>query len=170
MEDGRAISGSGWEAMLITSAIWAGLRKRDRIIAVLFSGQWKTASPSFLAGLPYINLADDVQFERSYLDLLRNLTGQQDQAPALGASRELARHPNYPLGGPNQSRFTIVSQVAVPRQLPPPPLDFVGRDGEIKKLVNAVRQGATVIGVRGIGGIGKTALALAVADMLAVDF
>jgi ABC-type dipeptide/oligopeptide/nickel transport system ATPase subunit len=70
-----------------------------------------------------------------------------------------------------QPSVVVASNAAVPKQLPLPPADFVGRKFETIRLVNAVRQtGATVLGVRGIGGIGKTALALAVADILTTDF
>jgi tetratricopeptide (TPR) repeat protein len=63
------------------------------------------------------------------------------------------------------------STTGVPRQLPRPPDDFVGRTDEINALVAAVRQGgATISALRGMGGIGKTALALKVAEILTPDF
>ena len=52
-------------------------------------------------------------------------------------------------------------------QLPPPPADFVGRDAELEKLTSEMEAGATISGVRGMGGVGKTALALVVARRLA---
>ncbi len=46
-------------------------------------------------------------------------------------------------------------------QLPPPPPDFVGREAELAELLDAVKTGHVAIsGLRGQGGIGKTALAL----------
>ena len=52
-------------------------------------------------------------------------------------------------------------------QLPPPPPDFTGRDAELDRLRAAVQEGGAVIsGLRGAGGIGKTALALQLADEL----
>ena len=55
-------------------------------------------------------------------------------------------------------------QSEVPRQLPPPPRDFTGRADDIEELVNGVKRGGvTISGVHGMGGIGKTALAHALA-------
>src|SRR6266545_838777 len=46
-------------------------------------------------------------------------------------------------------------------QLPPPPADFTGREADLAELRAAVAKGGvTIFGVRGMGGIGKTALAL----------
>lgn len=52
-------------------------------------------------------------------------------------------------------------------QLPPPPGDFTGRKAELEALTQAIEQGGvTITGLRGMGGIGKTALALKLADKL----
>ncbi|MEW6736628.1 MAG: NB-ARC domain-containing protein [Acidobacteriota bacterium] len=46
-------------------------------------------------------------------------------------------------------------------QLPSPPVDFTGRQAEIDELLDKMeRGGITISGLRGMGGIGKTALAL----------
>jgi len=45
-------------------------------------------------------------------------------------------------------------------QLPPPPADFVGRTAQLAELRQHAPRGATISGVHGLGGIGKTALAL----------
>jgi tetratricopeptide (TPR) repeat protein len=52
--------------------------------------------------------------------------------------------------------------------LPPPPADFTGRAAELADLLErAARGGAFITGLRGMGGIGKTALALVVAEQIA---
>jgi Cdc6-like AAA superfamily ATPase len=52
-------------------------------------------------------------------------------------------------------------------QLPPPPGDFTGRTAELEELMQAIeRGGVTISGLRGMGGIGKTALALKLAAEL----
>jgi tetratricopeptide (TPR) repeat protein len=56
--------------------------------------------------------------------------------------------------------------VLVPH-LPPPPRDFTGRDEELQDLLAGFERGATITGLRGMGGIGKTALAYALAETLA---
>jgi len=45
-------------------------------------------------------------------------------------------------------------------QLPPPPADFVGRAAQLNELRGHATHGAVISGVHGLGGIGKTALAL----------
>jgi len=52
-------------------------------------------------------------------------------------------------------------------QLPRPVDDFTGREAELAELRAAVRErGVTISGVRGLGGVGKTQLALKLADEL----
>jgi tetratricopeptide (TPR) repeat protein len=56
-------------------------------------------------------------------------------------------------------------------QLPPPPADFTGRENEIKELLAAVVSGGvTISGLQGQGGVGKTSLALKLAEKLAPSF
>jgi tetratricopeptide (TPR) repeat protein len=56
-------------------------------------------------------------------------------------------------------------------QLPPPPTDFTGREADLAELRTAVQSGGvTISGVRGMGGIGKTALALKLAQELTPDY
>jgi len=53
-----------------------------------------------------------------------------------------------------------------PRQLPRPPADFVGRDDVFARLDGQVAGGVAIFGIRDLGGIGKTALALKLAERL----
>lgn len=53
-------------------------------------------------------------------------------------------------------------------QLPPPPKDFTGRTKELVELMEAIQEsGIAISGLRGMGGVGKTALALKVAQRIA---
>lgn len=64
-----------------------------------------------------------------------------------------------------------VSPGAPPRQIPSPPGDFVGREDEIGEILDHLNdRGATISGVRGMGGIGKTALAYVIAEKLKPKF
>ena len=58
----------------------------------------------------------------------------------------------------------------IPLQIPPPPRDFKGREEEITDILSNFRKGATITGLRGMGGVGKTALALVLADKLKSQF
>jgi len=56
-------------------------------------------------------------------------------------------------------------------QLPSPPVDFTGRAEELNELLAKVRTGGVMIsGLQGIGGIGKTALAVKLAHELKPDY
>ena len=60
-------------------------------------------------------------------------------------------------------------KLPIPRA-PPPPQDFTGRGEELEVILKSFDRGATITGVRGTGGIGKTALALVMADRLKSRF
>jgi NB-ARC domain len=56
-------------------------------------------------------------------------------------------------------------------QLPSAPRDFTGRVAELGDVYQAIReQGVTIVGLRGLGGVGKTALALVLAHELKKDY
>ncbi|HKI35203.1 MAG TPA: tetratricopeptide repeat protein [Gemmataceae bacterium] len=59
-----------------------------------------------------------------------------------------------------------VKGVEPPRQLPRPPADFVGRDDVFARLNGQVAGGVAISGIHGLGGIGKTVLALKLAERL----
>src|SRR4051812_6064481 len=64
-----------------------------------------------------------------------------------------------------EAQITVVT----PQTQLAPVLDFVGREREIAnigELLRRLAEGASVIGIRGMPGIGKTQLALAVAQRL----
>jgi tetratricopeptide (TPR) repeat protein len=51
-------------------------------------------------------------------------------------------------------------------QLPPPLVDFTGREAELAEMLVAIKEGTTTLGLRGQGGVGKTMLALKLADKI----
>jgi tetratricopeptide (TPR) repeat protein len=55
-------------------------------------------------------------------------------------------------------------------QLPPPVGDFVGRRVEIERIETALRAEAAVVGIYGMGGMGKTELALHAANSFRAKF
>ncbi|NIM06376.1 MAG: tetratricopeptide repeat protein [Armatimonadetes bacterium] len=72
--------------------------------------------------------------------------------------------PVQPIPKPSEIAPLTVTSL---HQLPPPPGDFTGREAELEELLDAVQEGGvTISGLRGPGGIGKTALALKLAEQL----
>ena len=65
---------------------------------------------------------------------------------------------------------TLASIKLIPHQIPAPPRDFKGREDEIRDILSNFEKGATITGLRGMGGVGKTALALVLADKLKSRF
>src|SRR5512136_1003551 len=59
-----------------------------------------------------------------------------------------------------------VPAISLLHQLPPPPPDFTGRSAELFELIEKFEQGVTISGLQGQGGVGKTALALKLAEHL----
>ncbi len=81
-ESSGAASGSGWEAMLIGSAmIYA--KGAAKITLALALGDWLSAAPDFLLAFPHVDLRSIDGYEASYLDLLRRLHGVTEPAPHL---------------------------------------------------------------------------------------
>jgi tetratricopeptide (TPR) repeat protein/predicted phosphodiesterase len=68
------------------------------------------------------------------------------------------------------SKETAPPTKNIPHQIPPPPRDFKGREDEIHEILSDFEKGATITGLRGMGGVGKTALALVLADKLKSKF
>ena len=95
-----------------------------------------------------------------------NIGGGQVQA------HDVVGHDHVQAQGDIVRRDKIIIEAAAPvvsalHQLPSPPGDFTGRGQELTKLLTAVEQGGVSIsGLQGLGGVGKTALALKLAEQL----
>lgn len=91
---------------------------------------------------------------------------------AIGQARRSESKP--PLLQPNEKdvgdKVTDVTPSLTPsalHQLPPPPADFTGRTAELGELLPKLASGGVAIsGLQGLGGVGKTALALMLAHQL----
>jgi tetratricopeptide (TPR) repeat protein len=92
---------------------------------------------------------------------IREILGR-DEAPKAAASAPAKTAPIAP------ALMVAAQSLQALHQIPAPPADFTGREAELAALAEAVgRGGATAIfGLRGMGGVGKTALALKLAERL----
>ena len=72
-----------------------------------------------------------------------------------------------PAAGPDEAGASARGRAPVPNQLPAGLIDFTGREQQVEELVQALRGEAMAASVCGMGGSGKTVLALHVAHRLA---
>ncbi|NOS81114.1 MAG: toll/interleukin-1 receptor domain-containing protein [Nitrospira sp.] len=75
--------GVGYEGDVITGEV-ATKQNHRKFIPLLRSGEWATASPSWVAGKYFIDLRGDLYQETHYADLLATLHGDRPEAPPLG--------------------------------------------------------------------------------------
>ncbi len=144
---------SHWLAFVVVAVVWA---------AVLWLVQWlkdrKTSKPDS----PPSPTAGDHQ-----------ATTTGNGSPAFGevSGGQVFTGP-VTIAQPPPSPTPPVSPSPQPlHQLPAPPADFTGRLSDLDELRRHFKtKGAVITGLRGAGGIGKTALALVVADELKKDF
>ena len=95
-------------------------------------------------------------------------SGQIDGPVAAGAGGEAADFRGS-IGTIYKPSIIQREKLPIPRA-PPPPQDFTGRGKELEEILKSFDRGATITGLRGTGGIGKTALALVMADRLKSRF
>jgi len=141
--------GVKFESFLTYDDLVESATENTKFIPVLFSDEDRQHRPKPLRSFQYFVVGTD----EGYVRLLRLLTGNPEiTAPPIGASPDL----------PSGRAATVLS---APYQLPTPPADFTGREKELDELRKAIRSGNVAIsGLKGMGGVGKTALALVLAD------
>lgn len=81
-------------------------------------------------------------------------------AGALGVATEA-------LFEPAEGRAEVAPSTPAIHQLPRPPHNFVGRGAELRAVEAKLAEGQELVGVHGMGGVGKTAFALLLAERAA---
>jgi hypothetical protein len=157
-EDPGRGRGVRWEGHLIYEAIYQADTQNTKFIPVVLEADGSRWIPSVLRSTNYY----DLRTEDGYEELYRRLTNRpRARKPDLGKLRSLPP-------GERKSEGALGRLVNVP-DLPP---HFLPRLGELQALKDAVLAGITKpvaltgtgkIGVQGMGGIGKTVLAAALA-------
>ena len=99
-----------------------------------------------------------------------NVTASQTQGDVIARDKiEIHHHHGSQLPTPD-SRLPTPLPTNRLRQINSPPRDFVGRQTELRELLADLESGAVISGVQGKGGIGKTTLALKLAERLGQQF
>ena len=151
--------GAYWEGALLDDDLYDE-KGNSRLIPVLFDDEPESSIVRFLRGWTYCRLVDFVLTDSRYEQLLRIITGK-----ARVEKNPLGKIPDLP---PDPLPSPASKAVGVPHQIPSPPPDFTGRDDELAQLLAEVGTGgANISGVEGMAGVGKTALALVLAERLA---
>jgi tetratricopeptide (TPR) repeat protein/transcriptional regulator with XRE-family HTH domain len=112
-----------------------------------------------------ISALENGRRRRPRSDTVSLLAGALDLPPADRLSLESAAQAQ----GSPRGAGAGTPRSEVPRELPRPPADFTGRDGELELLVDA-RDEVVVSTIAGMGGVGKSALAIHAAHRLASDY
>jgi tetratricopeptide (TPR) repeat protein len=141
-----------WEGNIITTELYNSRGHNSKFIPIVFTSEDVKYGLDFLQGVTCYQLQNDDGYELLY----RQLTDQHETPkPDLGELKEL------PMRGRKQAFSTQIFE-----NLPHRSYDkFIGREAEIEKLLERIspRYGQFISVVAGIGGVGKTALAIEVA-------
>lgn len=102
-------------------------------------------------------------YRQRVIEMLAEIKAEQDKI--LYGVEELKAGQKELLDRVSPPRFDV------PHQLPAPPPDFTGREDELNELRALVKGGSvTISSLHGMGGVGKTALALKLADEFKDDY
>ena len=155
-----------------------GSNEENLMVPILLPGGSPKDIPSELANIQFSDLRSDITNSESLRFLVELIQkpkikvqhpylDQRCQAEALGNISGNKIDTTTMKRGPDSLESSANSIMQnIPHQIPPPPPNFKGRDEELRDAITNFDRGATIIGLQGIGGIGKTALALMLADKL----
>jgi hypothetical protein len=175
MEDGGSSTGSGWESMLLNSAMFTQ-DARSKAVTALTLGEWREAAPDYMQGLPYEDLTQsgETNLRSAYIALLRRLTGTGETAPPLHTPQythapevsPLFAEQNLDVRATDRSTLPPVIKLPTRYRMPYRSLGkrFAGRVESLWQLHDLLNLDDTAIVegvgvVMGTGGLGKTQLA-----------
>lgn len=176
MEDGGPSTGSGWESMVLSSAMFTQ-DARSKAVSALARGEWGKSAPDYMEALPYDDLTqvDETNLRRAYTSLLQRLTDTTEAAPPVKLPPDIqAPDSVLPLfSGPSvdtlatdRSSVPPIVKLPTPHRMPYRSLGgrFAGRVDALWNLHDLLNQDDTAVVegvgvVMGTGGLGKTQLA-----------
>jgi tetratricopeptide (TPR) repeat protein len=148
-------------------------RKARVIPVILRPCDWHTTTFAKLQALPTDGKAviDWKTRDKAFLNVVEGIRKALKEMPSSDtAAAPTNLIPAMPDPSPQQTTASTAVLNAL-HQLPTPPADFTGRKDELKELLEAVKTGGvTISGLQGLGGVGKTALALKLAEQLKPDY
>ncbi len=121
-----------------------------------------------LSNGPRTNVAGDqkISFSGSFNGPTSAEGNAVDMRESMGSINE-ANGPVTQHFGDNITQIIKPPEKQLIPRIQPPPQNFVGRVEDINEILSGFERGAVIAGLRGMGGIGKTALALLLAERLA---
>ncbi|HVT19012.1 MAG TPA: tetratricopeptide repeat protein [Thermoanaerobaculia bacterium] len=129
------------------------------------------------AGPPEGDALSVWQEKLGFLRVQEAITADAEQKFALHKQIEEAQNKIRELesaSGPTSPKLPALEAASLPRlyQLPSPPADFTGREKDLAALRGALATGGAtaIFGLRGMGGVGKTALALKLAHEISAQY
>ena len=163
--------GVTWEGSIITQELYSQSGRNSKYIPVIFTQRDTVSIPKILRSTTKYNLSDANGYEVLY----RYLTEQPEIVrPELGEVRRLAAKEIPVRELPIRDRIQVFTTLPKKADLSEKEYcnlphktytNFIGREGEVAELLTRIspeyRQHISV--VRGIGGVGKTALVMEVA-------
>ena len=161
-ESNEMIMGIPWEGAVVTRDFYSQVGQKSKYIPILFVEQDGYSLPNILRDDTHYLVTNSKGYELLY----RRLTNQQEiPKPELGKLNTLSPRDR-------KQFFTVSPEVSDTQEielcnLPRKSNDFIGRQKEVKELLEKISPEEVyrpyVHVVRGIGGVGKTALVLEVA-------
>jgi tetratricopeptide (TPR) repeat protein len=146
------------------------------IPVILRPCDWHTASFAKLQALPKDGKAVTrwTHRDEAWLNVVEGIRKALKEMGAGGSPAAVVENPPAPVTSAATLQQIVVAMPILNalHQLPAPPADFTGRQNELEDLLKQVKTTGVNIcaGIQGLGGVGKTALALKLAEQLKADY
>ncbi len=150
--------GVKWESLLTYNMIYHAGSRNERFIPVIFSWDDEDFIPLPLKGCAYYSLDTD----KGYDALYRRLSDQPPvKKPSMGKKKIMPTTETAPMDFPSEAEAVKTAEMEVDVSISRLPVTgefLLGREKELDFLDRAWAEGASVVTVVAMGGVGKSAL------------